>query len=156
MVLTDIADVVEKARHILEQDCRLRHIRLEKTLRPDLPRVLMDVGQIEQVLVNLFLNALQAIETEGTVTVRTSMSHDGKKVCIGVSDTGCGVPQENMDKYFEPFFSTKPKGTGLGLAVTYGIVQKHGGNVYASSVPGQGSTFTVEPAIPPVAGLKQA
>ena len=111
MVLTDIADVVENARHILENEFRLRHIRLEKTLQDrDFPRVLMDVGQIEQVLVNLFLNALQAIETEGTVTVRTSMSHDGKKVCIGVSDTGCGVPQENMDKIFEPFFSTRAEG----------------------------------------------
>lgn len=148
MALTDVGRVVDKACHILENEFRLRRIGLRKDLEPGLPEILLDVAQIEQVLVNLLLNALQAVAEEGTVSIRTSMSLDGKKVGIEIADTGCGIPEENMGKIFEPFFSTKPKGTGLGLAVTYGIVQKHGGSICASSVPGQGSTFTVELPVP--------
>jgi two-component system, NtrC family, sensor kinase len=148
MVLTDVAEVVEKARHILENEFRLRHIRVEQVLRRDLPKVCMDVSQIEQVLVNLFLNAVQAIEEEGTITVRTFQGAEEKTVCIEVSDTGCGIAREHVDKIFEPFFSTKPKGTGLGLAVTYGILQKHGGVIHVTSDPGRGSTFIVELPIP--------
>lgn len=149
MVLADVAEVVEKAQRVLENEFRLRYIRLEKDLRPDLPKVWIDMGQIEQVLINLFVNALEAIEKEGTISVRSSISPDGTKVCLEVSDTGCGISQEHLEKIFEPFFSTKQKGTGLGLAITCGILQKHGGGILASSIPGKGSTFTVELPIPP-------
>lgn len=117
-------------------------------LTKQLPDVLIDENQVEQILVNLLLNAIQAIEGQGTVTVRSYVTSDRKNVAIDVADTGCGIPPENMSKIFEPFFSTKPKGTGLGLAVTYGIVQKHGGKIYALSEPNQGTRFIIEFPIP--------
>lgn len=152
-VLANVNHVIEKALHILENEFRLRHIRLEKHLSDPLPDLLIDENQMKQVFVNLLLNAIQAIEEQGTVTIRSYVSPDRKNVAVEVSDTGCGIPPEHMPKIFEPFFSTKAKGTGLGLAVTYGIVQKHGGRIYASSQPKHGAQFTVELPIP--SGLHQ-
>ncbi len=150
---TDINNVIVRAIHLLENEFRLRHIRLEVTLAKELPEILIDENQIDQILVNLLLNAIQAIEEQGTVKIHSYVSPDRKNVVIDVSDTGCGIPPENMPKIFEPFFSTKAKGTGLGLAVTYGIVQKHGGHIYAYSQPKQGARFIVELPIP--SGLHQ-
>lgn len=147
-LLTNINHVAVRAIHLLENEFKLRHIRLEAELAKQLPEILTDESQIEQILVNLLLNAVQAIDQQGTVTVRTYISPDRKNVVIDISDTGCGIPPENMPKIFEPFFSTKPKGTGLGLAVTYGIVQKHGGHIYANSQPNQGARFVIELPIP--------
>lgn len=146
--LTNINKVIVKALHLLDNEFRLHHIRLEVDFAKQLPEILIDENQIEQILVNLLLNAIQAIEGQGRVTVRTYVTPDRKNVAMEVSDTGCGIPPENMSKIFEPFFSTKPKGTGLGLAVTYGIVQKHGGKIYAFSEPKQGTRFIVEFPIP--------
>jgi two-component system, NtrC family, sensor kinase len=144
MESTDVGEIVEKALRVVDNELRLHRIRLEKTLEPGLPKATVDVGQIEQVLVNLLLNAAQAIEEEGLVTVRTLAASDRKKILVEISDTGCGISAKDMDKIFEPFFSTKTKGTGLGLAVSYGIVKKHSGAIHVSSEPGQGSLFTVE------------
>jgi signal transduction histidine kinase len=116
------------------------------------PDILIDVNQVEQIFINLLLNAIQAIEEKGTITIRSYVSPNRKSVAIEVSDTGCGILPEHMDKIFEPFFSTKPKGTGLGLAVTYGIIQKHGGRINVSSQPQKGTQFMVEfptPSGPP-------
>jgi len=147
--LANVNNVIERAIHLLENEFRLRHIRLEVDLSKQLPEILIDENQIEQILVNLLLNAIQAIEEQGTVTILSNVTSDRRNVAIEVSDTGCGISPENMSKIFEPFFSTKVKGTGLGLALTYGIVQKHGGHVYAFSQPNQGSRFIVELPIPP-------
>ncbi len=146
--LTNVNKVIVKSLHLLENEFRLHHIRVEMNLTKQLPDVLIDENQVEQILVNLLLNAIQAIEGQGTVTVRSYVTSDRKNVAIDVADTGCGIPPENMSKIFEPFFSTKPKGTGLGLAVTYGIVQKHGGKIYALSEPNQGTRFIIEFPIP--------
>jgi signal transduction histidine kinase len=146
--LTNVNKVIVKAIHLLDNEFRLRHIRLEMDLSKQLPQILIDENQIEQILINLLINAIQAIEDRGTVAIRSYVTSDRKNIAIDVVDTGCGIPPENMSKIFEPFFSTKPKGTGLGLAVTYGVVQKHGGQVYAFSQPKQGSRFIVELPIP--------
>ena len=151
--LVNVNNVIVRAIHLLENEFRLHHIRMETDLSKQLPEVLIDQNQIQQVFVNLLLNAIQAIEEQGTVTIRSYVIPDRKKVALDVFDTGCGIPPENMSKIFEPFFSTKAKGTGLGLAVTYGIVQKHGGHVYAFSQPKQGSRFIIELPIP--SGLHQ-
>jgi signal transduction histidine kinase len=147
--LVDVNNVIMRAIHLLENEFRLRHIRVDVDLSKQLPKILIDENQIEQILVNLLLNAIQAIEEQGTVTILSNVTSDRRNVAIEVSDTGCGISPENMSKIFEPFFSTKVKGTGLGLALTYGIVQKHGGHVYAFSQPNQGSRFIVELPIPP-------
>jgi signal transduction histidine kinase len=146
--LTNVNKVIVMALHLLDNEFRLRHIQVELDLLKQLPEVLLDENQIEQIFVNLLLNAIQAIEEKGTITIHSYITSDRKNVAVDISDTGCGIPTENISKIFEPFFSTKPKGTGLGLAVTYGIVQKHGGHIYAFSQPKQGARFIVELPIP--------
>jgi two-component system NtrC family sensor kinase len=145
VVSANINDTIEQALHILENEFLLRHIHVEKHLSSVLPDILMDKNQIEQVLVNLLLNAIQAIEDRGTITIMSDKVPQENRIKVAISDTGCGIPPENLTKIFEPFFSTKSKGTGLGLAVSYGIVQKHQGRIYATGGPGgKGTVFTLE------------
>ncbi len=108
-----------------------------------LPRVECLPSQLNQVFMNLMVNAAQAIPEHGTITIRTG--HVDDRVWISVTDTGCGIPPENLAKIFDPFFTTKPvgKGTGLGLSLSYGIVEKHGGRLEVSSKQGEGTTFTI-------------
>lgn len=143
-VLANINHVIGKAVQLLANEFRLYHIGLEMDLSKQMPEIPIDENQMEQIFVNLLLNAIQAIEEKGTITIRSSISLDRKNINVEISDTGCGIPPEHMNKIFEPFFSTKVKGTGLGLAVTYGILRKHGGNIYASSEYGKGARFTIE------------
>jgi two-component system, NtrC family, sensor kinase len=135
----DINQVIEKGVAILKNELRLHQIRLEKELADQLPKILIDENQIQQVVVNLLLNAIQAIGKQGVITIRTGVSPSHKFVNLEVSDSGCGILPEHLPKIFDPFFSTKPKGTGLGLAVTFGIVQKHGGQIHVESRPGLGT-----------------
>jgi signal transduction histidine kinase len=137
--LADINQVIEKGLAILKNEFRLHHIRLEKELSDRLPKILIDENQIQQVLVNLLLNAIQAIGEKGVITIRTGLSPNHKFITVEVSDSGCGIFPEHLPKIFEPFFSTKPKGTGLGLAVTFGIVQKHRGQIHVESQSGLGT-----------------
>jgi len=141
--LSNINGVIEKALTILENEFRLHYIDLEKDLSSRMPDTLLDVNQIEQVLVNLLLNAIESIDEHGRITIRSRVSSDKRCLEVQISDTGCGISPEDMNKVFDPFFSTKPKGTGLGLAVSYGIVQNHQGDIFVSSQPGQGTTFTI-------------
>ncbi len=109
----------------------------------ELPLVECVAAQLNQVFLNLLVNAAQAIPERGTITVRSGC--DGDEVWIAISDTGCGIPPEVLPRIFEPFFTTKPvgAGTGLGLSVSYGIVQRHGGRLEVESRVGEGTTFTV-------------
>lgn len=109
----------------------------------DIPPVECLLSQLNQVFMNLLVNAAHAIEEHGTITVRTGM--EGNEVWVDIVDTGQGIPPENLKKIFDPFFTTKPigKGTGLGLSVSYGIVEKHHGRMEVHSEVGRGSTFRV-------------
>ncbi|MFZ3019388.1 MAG: ATP-binding protein [Gallionella sp.] len=109
----------------------------------ELPKIWCLPSQLNQVFMNLLVNAAQAIEARGKITIRTGQ--DGERVWIEVVDTGKGIPPENMPRIFEPFFTTKPvgKGTGLGLSVSYNIVEKHRGKIEARSEAGKGTTFRV-------------
>jgi signal transduction histidine kinase len=133
-----------------------KHIEIEEDFATDIKRISVDPGQLEQVVVNLALNARDAMPQGGTLTVRTrnvaidrsyAASHPdaalGAHVMIGVQDTGSGMNQETRERLFEPFFSTKPvdKGSGLGLSVVHGIVTQAGGHIEVESEPGQGSLF---------------
>ena len=140
----NLNDIIEKSLSILENEFRLQHIRVEKQLIGDMENILLDENQIEQVLVNLLLNAVQAMKESGLITVQSVMDNARHNARVMITDTGCGIPEEHMPRIFEPFFSTKPKGTGLGLAVSYGIVQNHGGNIQVAGQPGQGTCFTIE------------
>jgi len=142
--LSSVNKIMEKALAILENEFHLRHIVVEKTLADNMPSILMDANQIEQVLVNLLLNAAEAIEDGGKIAVESCMDPGIRSEIIKISDTGDGMLPEQMDRIFEPFFSTKSKGTGLGLTVSYGIVRNHGGRIGVSSTPGTGTCFTIK------------
>jgi two-component system NtrC family sensor kinase len=141
--LADLNGVINKALSILVNEFRLNRISLEKRLSDDLPSVLIDVHQFEQVFINFFMNAIEAIQGQGQVSVRSYKDEDNQGIVVEIEDSGMGIPQEHLARIFEPFFSTKPKGTGLGLAVNYGIIQKHGGQIKVTSQPGRGTTMTI-------------
>ncbi|MBP7146221.1 MAG: hybrid sensor histidine kinase/response regulator [Acidobacteria bacterium] len=147
----DLSAIIGELVEMREYSCRVRNIALRTELDPHLPLVRVDEHQLHQVLLNLVTNAEQSIEETGrpgTVLVRTA--RDGRRVRIEVSDDGPGIPEEVLEKIFNPFFTTKPvgKGTGLGLSICYGIVQEHGGTIRVRSVPGGGATFAVELPVP--------
>ena len=111
---------------------------------PDLPQIIGDPGQLQQVFTNLLLNAADAMSGAGVITI-TSRAGAWRRRGLQFCDSGCGIPEEIRDKIFEPFFTTKPpgKGTGLGLSIVYGVIQRHGGSIQAYSPPGGGTIFTV-------------
>jgi two-component system NtrC family sensor kinase len=134
--------VTEIADSLVAQEA-FKGIELDLKLGDDLPEVYADPAQIGQVVLNLLLNAIHAITPPGRIEVSTRPA--GKQVELVFSDTGKGIPEEHLHKIFDPFFTTKDasKGTGLGLAVTYGIIKKHGGDIEVASTEGRGTTFTV-------------
>jgi two-component system NtrC family sensor kinase len=142
--VVSVNGIITSAIGIVENEFHLRQVRIRKELAEDMAETLLDKNQIEQVFINLLLNALHAVEDSGLVTVKSNMNEEKGKVRIEIADNGCGIPAENMNKIFEPFFSTKADGTGLGLAVSYGIVRNHKGDIRVLSKPGQGSRFIVE------------
>ncbi|MFQ6070197.1 MAG: nitrogen regulation protein NR(II) [Candidatus Aminicenantales bacterium] len=148
----NINQVIEAALLLVGHQISLENIKLEKQLDPHLPLVCADFDQIQQVLINIILNATQAMPCGGKLAITTSAAEDiilndspKRTVKIDVADTGIGIPEENLDKVFTPFFTTKEKGkgVGLGLSVVHGIVGKHKGKIEVHSKPGMGTTFTV-------------
>tara|TARA_Y100001947_G_scaffold69651_1_gene58620 strand:+ start:3570 stop:5240 length:1671 start_codon:yes stop_codon:yes gene_type:complete len=123
---------------------KLKYIcKVEKQFA-DLPKVYFNLGKLTQVFTNLLINAGQAIEVTGKQgVINIATIREGDFVKVRIQDTGCGISQENLEKLFNPFFTTKPEGqgTGLGLSITYGIIQEHGGQIQVSSTPGEGSIF---------------
>jgi len=141
--LNNINKVLDKALSILENEFRLRRISVTKDFVQEMPEMLLDGNQVEQDFVNLLINAIQALGERGEIAIKSRVNQEEGTVVIDISDTGCGIPPENLAKIFEPFFSTKAKGTGLGLAVSYGIVKNHKGDIRVSSEPGKGACFTL-------------
>jgi signal transduction histidine kinase len=142
---TQINQVVEDAVGIVAHQLGVSHIKIEKELAEDLPFIHGNSNQLQQVLLNILINAQQAMDgNPGTVKIVTRLT-DTDSLEIRISDTGPGLPIEIQDRIFEPFFTTKPagKGTGLGLSVTYGIIKDHGGNIHVDSRPGEGATFII-------------
>ncbi|RKZ31167.1 histidine kinase [bacterium] len=142
--LADINDIIEKTLLLFESQIIIHNVEVEKKLDARIPKIMVDIGKIEQVFTNIVLNALEAMPEKGRLTVESRISTDKKSVEIEISDTGCGIPKEALGKIFDPFFSTKgTKGTGLGLSISYGIVEQHGGTIEVKSEVGKGSTFIV-------------
>ncbi len=144
VVLANINHIINKAVRVLDNEFRLHHIQVEKDLYSKMPDTLLDPNQLQQVFVNLLINAVEAIQENGVISIRSRMSSDQDSQRIEIKDTGCGIAQDDMPTIFEPFFSTKTNGTGLGLSVSYAIVQKHEGNIQVRSEPGHGTRFTVD------------
>lgn len=139
----DVNEVINRSFELASHSAQLQHVQAIKELDPALPKITADFDQLQQVCTNLIMNAIQAMPEGGTLTIRTSA--DKTQVKIEVQDTGVGISPENMRKLFTPFFTTKRevKGVGLGLAVSYGIVQRHRGRIEVQSKEGEGTTFTV-------------
>jgi two-component system NtrC family sensor kinase len=139
----DINEVINRSFELAAHSAKLQHVQVLKEFDPVLPKVSADFDQLQQVCTNLIMNAIQAMPEGGTLTIRTSA--DDTQVKIEVQDTGVGISPENMRKLFTPFFTTKRevKGVGLGLAVSYGIIQRHKGRIEVQSKEGEGTTFTV-------------
>ena len=144
----NISHIIEKTLSMLENEFRLRHIRVETNLSGKTPDVLVDANQMHQVFINLLLNAAEATQDNGVINVRSQIEPANRRIRIEIADNGCGIPPEHISKVFEPFFTTKAKGTGLGLAVTYRIVRNHQGEIQVSSQPGKGTLFTIEIPLP--------
>jgi signal transduction histidine kinase len=139
----DVNSIIKSSLKLLEHQKRRENISIQLELEKSLPFIKADEGQIQQCIIALATNAIDAMPNGGILTFRTFTKSN--KVFIEVQDTGHGISSENLPKIFEPFFTTKEigKGTGLGLAVCYGIVAEHQGKLTVRSKPGEGSTFTM-------------
>ncbi|HET7585074.1 MAG TPA: ATP-binding protein [Gemmatimonadaceae bacterium] len=140
--LVDVSDLVERTLRLRLYELESRGIACESQLTPQLPPVLGDARQLQQVVLNLVMNAIQAMGQQGAgrLTLRTALA--GERVVLEVSDTGPGIPADVRERIFEPFYTTKQDGTGLGLSVSYGIIVAHGGSIDVNS-SGNGTTFRI-------------
>jgi two-component system NtrC family sensor kinase len=140
----DIHDLLEQVIEGVSRQERFKQVQCIRRFSPQLPSIEADQAQLMQVFVNLFDNAADAMPAGGTITISTRLI-DNQRFEVKVSDTGCGISEENLGKLFTPFFTTKPvgKGTGLGLSIVYGIIKMHRGQITVNSQSGQGTTFTV-------------
>jgi two-component system, NtrC family, sensor kinase len=140
---TDINEVIQRAVELIGDSMKMPDIKIVRELAADLPRLHADPDQLLQVFINLILNAVQAMTGGGTLLLRTGT--EDKQIRIDVQDTGSGIAPENMGKLFTPFFTTKKevKGVGLGLAVSYGIIQRHHGKIIVKSKEGEGTVFSI-------------
>jgi len=140
-----INTVIEKTMTLLEADQISERIHIQMELHPHLPLVPMDHEQIQQVIMNIALNAIEAMPESGTLTVRTTLIKGGTGDAVGVSvrDTGQGMPRDVIRQIFTPFFTTKERGTGLGLAVCRRIILNHGGKIRVKSIMGRGTIFYI-------------
>jgi two-component system NtrC family sensor kinase len=148
---TNVNELLNKSLSFVESQSLFQNIRVEKQYSPDLPLIVADSAQLQQVFMNIILNAADAMQGEGRLTLRTSLSSGGEDLIIDFTDTGPGIKEEDMKKIFDPFFTTKEvgHGTGLGLAICYSIIRKHQGTIEVQSTFGKGATFTI---VLPVAG----
>jgi two-component system NtrC family sensor kinase len=141
----DLNDVVDRSLAIVEKQALFQNIKISKAYMPGLPKIVADGSQLQQVFMNIIINAAEAMDGKGVLSLSTSLDKDGACIEAKISDTGHGINEEDKKRLFEPFFSTKEvgKGTGLGLAISYSIIQIHQGTIDVKSEEGKGSTFTV-------------
>jgi two-component system NtrC family sensor kinase len=141
---SSLNQIMDRTLTLVGHQSFFHDIEIRKDYSGDIPDVLVDPNQIEQVFINMLLNASQAMNGKGVLAIRTRVGPDGRRASIDISDTGCGIPEENLNRIFDPFFTTKAnKGTGLGLSVSYGIIENHGGEIEVQSRMGAGTTFTI-------------
>ena len=144
--IVDVNELLNKSLAMMESQVQFRNVDIIKSLSSDLPKITADADQLQQVFINISINGAEAIENKGSLTLKTYHDSMNNQVVIECTDTGCGIPEKHMDRLFEPFYTTKEvgKGTGLGLAVSYGIVTRHGGTITVDSKAGKGATFTIK------------
>ena len=153
----DLHALVEKTLSLLERQSIFLNVKVERDLAAGLPTLVADGSQLQQVFVNVLMNAVQAMHERGTIRVSSRFDALRDEVVLAFADSGCGIPKEQLSRIFDPFFTTKEsgQGTGLGLSIAYGIVSRHGGSIEVDSEVGRGTTFTirlpVEPRLVPAA-----
>ncbi len=152
---TDVNAIIRETLTLLEHQFKTAQIRVETELMPDLPPIMGNAGKLQQVFLNLFLNAKDAMASRAEEngeqrTLRVATEVNGH-VSISIADSGSGIAPEHLRRIYDPFFTTKtarrdgqPRGTGLGLAVSYGIIQEHSGKIHVESQLGSGTTFYLE------------
>jgi two-component system NtrC family sensor kinase len=139
----NLRDLIQDVINFLEKEAMYSHIRLELSFPEELPEILCDRGQLQQIFLNIINNAIDAIGKDGVITVSAALEE--KFIAVKIKDSGPGIPPDVLKHIFEPFFTTKSpgKGTGLGLSITYGLIQKIGGEISVSSQVGNGATFEI-------------
>ncbi|MFH1993658.1 MAG: ATP-binding protein, partial [Pseudomonadota bacterium] len=141
----DLNETLEATLSLTENQIALQQIKLSRQFAEDLPPVIGSSSLLQQVFLNIIFNAANAMPGGGKLTISTLVNPE-REAEVRFADTGCGIPQEHLDNIFDPFFTTMPvgRGTGLGLSVSYGIIQQHGGSIEVESSVGAGTTFTVK------------
>jgi len=135
--------LLDKVIGLLQHQPSFHNISIERSYAPDLGPVFVDANQMQQVFVNLFINASHAMPKGGVISVATSRPDNGGFACVEIGDTGCGISEEDLQRIFDPFFTTKAEGTGLGLSISYGFVENNAGKIEVRSTVGKGTTFTI-------------
>ncbi len=143
LAIQDITDIIKTALGIVKYDKRVRKVNFNTNLKTNLPKINIAADQLLQVFVNILINALDAIQGNGTIFVKSD--YDKNNVYIEITDNGCGMDENTIEKIFDPFFTTKEvgKGTGLGLSVSYGIIKRHNGEIKVKSKLNEGSSFSI-------------
>jgi signal transduction histidine kinase len=139
----DIKEIVAACISLTQKQAAFKDVSVVHDLSGDLPQAMVDKGQLEQALINLIINAVEATPAGGRISLATRKSDRNEFIEIVVADTGEGISEDKLARIFDPFFTTKENGTGLGLAITHGIIEQHGGTISVSSVAGQGTRFTI-------------
>jgi len=152
----DVLEILKKTIALVENHKDFREIEIIEDFDPNLPRLMLDRDQIQQVFMNLIVNAEEAMNGSGTLYVRAKPGPDGLTVVIMFRDNGPGMDEDTMRKIFDPFFTTKEMGTGLGLSISLGIIVNHGGELEVESKPGGGACFTITLAANSGAGGRAA
>ncbi|MFQ5903816.1 MAG: PAS domain-containing sensor histidine kinase, partial [Candidatus Binatia bacterium] len=142
----DVNEIVESIAQILDTEAKEKGVQIYSHLAAGLPKIFIDKEQIKQVCMNVILNAIQSIEGSGAVEIFTHrFAKNGSEqfVQIGVRDSGVGIPENDLENIFNPFFTTKKEGSGLGLSISHQIVQEHSGHIIVESKAGYGTTFFI-------------
>ena len=149
--ISDINHLLQECIGLVEKQAQFLNVKIVFNLASDLPRVIVDSAQIERVFINMYINAADAMEEGGILTITTHHCHEDDCIEIEISDTGHGIKEEDLEKIFDPFFTTKETGhgVGLGLAISYGIIKEHKGSILVESVVEKGTTFCVKLPITP-------
>ena len=143
LIPKEMNSLLEDSLRLIESDAREFNITINLTADKNLPKIKIDPDKINQVFLNLYLNAIQAMEEGGDLTVTAHKAARENMIDIIIKDTGCGIKDENLGKIVDPYFTTKKNGNGLGLAIAYKIIEEHGGTIGFESSIGLGTTVTI-------------
>jgi signal transduction histidine kinase len=139
----DINEIIRDSIVLTNKQAAFNDVALAHELTADIPLVFVDKGQIEQAIINLIINAVEATDSGGAIKVSSSFKPGDDHVAVRIIDNGSGISSDDIDRLFDPFFTTKEEGTGLGLAITHGIIEQHNGTIDVDSRLGRGTTFQI-------------